>query len=123
MDKVEKKPPVVLRAGKEKVSSSPKVAMDNIDEVVAILAKLGVPREKCYIHIDGALSGVILPFVSSRCENSPLRTSVRRTRRKTRKAEYEPHWQQNLRYILVEFEAQSELDDKIARAKSLDQRC
>lgn len=49
-----------------------KGASDTIDEVIAVLKKLNVPREKFYIHVDGALSGVILPFVSSRCENKRI---------------------------------------------------
>jgi len=51
------------------VGTTVKGASDTVDEVVATLKKLGVKRDKFYIHVDGALSGVVLPFVSSRCEN------------------------------------------------------
>jgi len=51
------------------VGTTVKGASDTVDEVVAVLKKLGVKRDKFYIHVDGALSGVVLPFVSSRCEN------------------------------------------------------
>lgn len=54
------------------VGTTVKGASDTVDEVIAILKKLNIPREKFYIHVDGALSGVILPFVSSRCENKRI---------------------------------------------------
>ena len=54
------------------VGTTVKGASDTVDEILAILKKLNIPREKFYIHVDGALSGVILPFVSSRCENKRI---------------------------------------------------
>lgn len=49
-----------------------KGASDTVDEVIAVLEKLKIPRSRYYIHVDGALSGVILPFVSTRCENKRI---------------------------------------------------
>jgi histidine decarboxylase len=54
------------------VGTTVKGASDTVDEIIALLKKLNIPREKYYIHVDGALSGVILPFVSSRCENKRI---------------------------------------------------
>jgi len=54
------------------VGTTVKGASDTIDEVIAVLNKLKIPRERFYIHVDGALSGVILPFVSSRCESKRI---------------------------------------------------
>lgn len=54
------------------VGTTVKGASDTVDEVLAVLQKLNIPRERFYIHVDGALSGVILPFVSSRCENKRI---------------------------------------------------
>jgi len=51
------------------VGTTVKGACDTVDDIIAILKKLNVPRDRFYIHVDGALSGVILPFVSARCEN------------------------------------------------------
>uniref|UniRef100_A0A0G4H5E8 Histidine decarboxylase n=1 Tax=Chromera velia CCMP2878 TaxID=1169474 RepID=A0A0G4H5E8_9ALVE len=41
-----------------------KGASDQIDSVVAVLRKCGIPRERFYIHVDAALSGMIVPFLS-----------------------------------------------------------
>ena len=54
------------------VGTTVKGASDTIDEVIAVLKNLKIPRERFYIHVDGALNGVILPFVSTRCENKRI---------------------------------------------------
>jgi histidine decarboxylase len=51
------------------VGTTVKGASDTVDDVIAILHRLKIPRDRFFIHVDGALSGVVLPFVSSRCEN------------------------------------------------------
>ncbi|KAH9260312.1 hypothetical protein BASA81_001482 [Batrachochytrium salamandrivorans] len=54
------------------VGTTVKGQSDTVDEVIDILKRLQVPRERFYIHVDGALSGVILPFISTRCENKRI---------------------------------------------------
>ncbi|ADZ91967.1 histidine decarboxylase [Marinomonas mediterranea] len=40
-------------------------AIDNIDEIQIRLKQIGIDRNDFYLHADAALSGMILPFVSS----------------------------------------------------------
>ena len=40
-----------------------KGAYDNVDAVIETLKKCGVPRENYYIHVDGALNGIFVPFL------------------------------------------------------------
>eukprot|EP00050_Salpingoeca_kvevrii_P014416 m.35919 g.35919 ORF g.35919 m.35919 type:complete len:419 (+) comp5751_c0_seq1:310-1566(+) len=39
-----------------------KGAVDDMHRVMDILAEVGIPREKYYLHCDGALAGLLLPF-------------------------------------------------------------
>jgi len=50
------------------VGTTVRGAYDTIDEVVGVLQELDIPREMYYIHCDGALNGMILPFLSSKTE-------------------------------------------------------
>jgi histidine decarboxylase len=49
-----------------------KGAYDVIDKVVDVLKRVGIKRENFYIHVDGALNGLILPFLSKDCEPSRI---------------------------------------------------
>lgn len=40
-----------------------KGAIDNIDMVIETLEESGFPRDRFYIHCDGALFGMMLPFL------------------------------------------------------------
>ena len=53
-----------------------KGAYDNVDEVIKVLKKLNIPRENYYVHVDGALNGIFLPFLSGSLE--PKRISFKK---------------------------------------------
>jgi histidine decarboxylase len=45
------------------VGTTVKGAVDNLDRILRILATLEIPRDRFYIHCDGALFALMLPFV------------------------------------------------------------
>ena len=45
-----------------------KGAYDTVDDALAVLKKVGLSRDDYYVHVDGALNGIILPFLSHKCE-------------------------------------------------------
>ena len=45
------------------IGTTVKGAVDNLDRVLRILSSLDIPRERFYIHCDGALFALMLPFV------------------------------------------------------------
>jgi histidine decarboxylase len=47
------------------VGTTVKGAVDPLDEIIAILEELGYAREEYYIHADGALFGMMLPFLEA----------------------------------------------------------
>lgn len=44
------------------IGTTVKGGIDDLDEVVSILERQQIPREKFHIHLDGALSALMLPF-------------------------------------------------------------
>ena len=52
--------PVIVNVN---VGTTVKGAVDNLDRILRILHNLRVPRERFYIHCDGALFALMLPFV------------------------------------------------------------
>ncbi|KJE90702.1 serine decarboxylase [Capsaspora owczarzaki ATCC 30864] len=54
--------PVILSLN---IGTTVKGAIDNVDRVLAILARLNIPRERFHIHCDGALSGLMLPLMEN----------------------------------------------------------
>lgn len=52
--------PVIINCN---IGTTVKGAVDNLDRILRILGELNVPREKFYIHCDGALFALMLPFV------------------------------------------------------------
>ena len=52
-----------------------KGAVDDLDLVIKTLEDAGFPHDKFYIHCDGALFGLMMPFVkrvSAKCYQKPL---------------------------------------------------
>jgi len=45
------------------VGTTVKGAVDDLDAILAVLEETGYKREEYYIHVDGALFGLMLPFV------------------------------------------------------------
>jgi histidine decarboxylase len=45
------------------VGTTLKGAIDDIDLVIETLYKCGFTRDRFYIHCDGALFGIMLPFI------------------------------------------------------------
>lgn len=45
------------------IGTTVKGAVDNLDRILRILDIVGIPREKFYIHCDGALFALMMPFV------------------------------------------------------------
>ena len=52
--------PVILNVN---VGTTVKGAVDDLRRVLRVLESLKVPRERFYIHCDGALFALMLPFV------------------------------------------------------------
>jgi histidine decarboxylase len=53
--------PIIINVN---IGTTVKGAVDNLDGVLGVLKQLGVPRSKFYIHCDGALFALILPFLN-----------------------------------------------------------
>ena len=53
--------PVIINVN---IGTTVKGAVDNLDGVLGVLKQLGVPRSNFYIHCDGALFALILPFLN-----------------------------------------------------------
>jgi histidine decarboxylase len=47
------------------IGSTMKGAIDDIYMIIELLKELNIPRDKFYIHCDGALFGMMLPFIDS----------------------------------------------------------
>lgn len=45
------------------IGTTVKGAVDNLDRILRILSQLDIPRDRFYIHCDGALFALMLPFV------------------------------------------------------------
>jgi histidine decarboxylase len=52
--------PVILNVN---IGTTVKGAVDNLDRILRILKQLNVPRENYYIHCDGALFALMMPFI------------------------------------------------------------
>jgi len=52
--------PVILNVN---IGTTVKGAVDNLDRILRILSQLNIPREQFYIHCDGALFALMMPFV------------------------------------------------------------
>jgi histidine decarboxylase len=52
--------PVILNVN---IGTTVKGAVDNLDRILRILQSLQIPREQFYIHCDGALFALMMPFV------------------------------------------------------------
>lgn len=52
--------PVIINCN---IGTTVKGAVDNLDRILEVLHRLNVPRERFYIHCDGALFALMLPFV------------------------------------------------------------
>jgi histidine decarboxylase len=52
--------PVILNVN---IGTTVKGAVDNLDRILRILQQLQIPRERFYIHCDGALFALMMPFV------------------------------------------------------------
>jgi histidine decarboxylase len=52
--------PVILNAN---IGTTVKGAVDNLDRILRILQQLQIPRERTYIHCDGALFALMMPFI------------------------------------------------------------
>ena len=55
------------------IGTTVKGAVDSVAEAQAALAEAGIPKESTYIHIDGALAGMMLPFLGPAPAESPSR--------------------------------------------------
>ena len=54
------------------VGTTVKGAVDDLDSIIRILGKVGYTEDRFYIHVDGALFGLMMPFVkkvSFKCPN------------------------------------------------------
>jgi histidine decarboxylase len=54
--------PVIININ---IGTTVKGAVDNIDGILGVLKQLNIPRERYYIHCDGALFAMMLPFLES----------------------------------------------------------
>lgn len=54
--------PVIINVN---IGTTVKGAVDNIDGVIGVLKQLNIPRDKYFIHCDGALFAMMLPFLES----------------------------------------------------------
>jgi histidine decarboxylase len=52
--------PVIINVN---IGTTVKGAVDNLDRILRILQQLQIPREQFYIHCDGALFALMMPFV------------------------------------------------------------
>lgn len=52
--------PVIINVN---VGTTVKGAVDDLDRILRILNQLGIPREQFYIHCDGALFAMMMPFI------------------------------------------------------------
>ena len=52
--------PVIINVN---IGTTVKGAVDNIDGVIGVLKQLNIPRERYFIHCDGALFAMMLPFL------------------------------------------------------------
>merc|ERR1712238_612097 len=52
------------------IGATVKGAVDNLDRILAILTRLEIPRERYYIHLDGALFALMMPFIDNAPEIS-----------------------------------------------------
>lgn len=59
--------PVILNVN---IGTTVKGAVDNLDRIIGILNKLDIPRERFYIHCDGALFALMMPFIDNAPEIS-----------------------------------------------------
>ena len=54
--------PIIINVN---IGTTVKGAVDNLDGVFGVLKQLNIPRSKFYIHCDGALFALMLPFIDS----------------------------------------------------------
>ena len=59
--------PVILNVN---IGTTVKGAVDNLDRIIDILRMLDIPREQFYIHCDGALFALMMPFIDNAPEIS-----------------------------------------------------
>ena len=59
--------PVILNVN---IGTTVKGATDDLDRIVNILRRLEIPRERFYIHCDGALFALMMPFIQEAPEIS-----------------------------------------------------
>ena len=59
--------PVILNVN---IGTTVKGATDDLDRIVKILQRLEIPRERFYIHCDGALFALMMPFIQNAPEIS-----------------------------------------------------
>lgn len=52
--------PVIINVN---IGTTVKGAVDNIDGIIGVLKQINIPRERYYIHCDGALFAMMLPFL------------------------------------------------------------
>jgi histidine decarboxylase len=52
--------PVILNVN---IGTTVKGAVDNLDRILRVLKQLQIPRERTYIHCDGALFALMMPFI------------------------------------------------------------
>lgn len=52
------------------IGTTVKGAVDNLDRIIDILTRLEIPRERYYIHLDGALFALMMPFIDNAPEIS-----------------------------------------------------
>jgi histidine decarboxylase len=52
--------PVIINVN---IGTTVKGAVDNLDRIIQILKMLDIPRERFYIHCDGALFALMMPFI------------------------------------------------------------
>jgi glutamate/tyrosine decarboxylase-like PLP-dependent enzyme len=53
------------------VGTTVKGAVDDLDLIIRILRKVGYTEDRFYIHVDGALFGLMMPFVKKVSFNCP----------------------------------------------------
>ena len=59
--------PVILNVN---IGTTVKGAVDNLDRILRMLKQLQIPRERFYIHCDGALFALMMPFIDNAPELS-----------------------------------------------------